>query len=60
VVVSIKKVWNKLNPDNQVLITNDFDKMNVEYRFDNFNKKSIKSIESNTNETDVEIVVSSD
>jgi hypothetical protein len=24
------KVWNKLNPDNQVLITNDFDKMNVE------------------------------
>jgi hypothetical protein len=44
----------ELNPDNQVLITNDFDKMNVEYRFDNFNKKSIKSIESNT-ETDVEL-----
>jgi hypothetical protein len=55
-----QKVWNKLNPDNQVLYTNDFDKMNVEYRFDNFNKKALKVLNQILIETDVEIVVSSD
>jgi hypothetical protein len=55
-----QKSWNKLNPDNQVLYTNDFDKMDVEYRFDNFNKKALKVLNQILLETDVEIVVSSD
>ena len=55
-----QKKWNKLNPDNSVYLTNDFHKMDVEYRFDNFNDKAVKILNEILKETDAEIVISSD
>jgi hypothetical protein len=55
-----QKKWNKLNPDKPVIYTNDFDIMDVEYRFDNFDKKAVKILNEIIEKTDCEIVVSSD
>lgn len=54
------KKWNKLNPDNQVFYEYEDYKMDVEYRFDNFDEKSVKVLNRILKETDAEIVVSSD
>lgn len=52
--------WNKLNPDNKVFYEYDDHKMDVEYRFDNFDSKAVKVLNRILKETDAEIVVSSD
>jgi hypothetical protein len=52
--------WNRLNPDNSVYYTYDDYKMDVEYRFDNFNEKAVKVLNKILEETDAEIVCSSD
>lgn len=55
-----QKQWNKLYPENSVYFTNDFYKMNVEYRFDNFDDKAVNVLNEILLETNAEMVVSSD
>lgn len=55
-----QKEWNKLYPENSVYLTNDFWKMDVQYRFDNFNKKAVNILNSILEQTDADIVISSD
>lgn len=55
-----QKQWNKLYPENSVYLTNDFWKMDVQYRFDNFNKKAVRILNDILKQTDAEIVISSD
>lgn len=52
--------WNRLNPDNCVYYEYESYKMDIEYRFDDFDDKAIKILNQILKETDAEIVVSSD
>ncbi len=52
--------WNRLNPDNTVYYEYDYNKMDVEYRFDDFDEKSVRVLNQIIKDTDAEIVVSSD
>lgn len=54
------KDWNRLYPEKSVIYTNDYNLMDVEYRFDNFDVKAVKILNNIIRETDCEIVVSSD
>ena len=54
------KDWNRLYPDRSIIYTNEYNLMDVEYRFDNFDTKSIIILNNIIRETDCEIVVSSD
>ena len=55
-----QKLWNKKYPDNQVIYYTQFDKMDVEFRFDNFNPKAVTVLNEILELTDAEIVISSD
>jgi len=55
-----QKEWNRLFPEQSVIYTNDFGKMDVEYRFDNFNKKAIDVLNTILVLTDADLVISSD
>ncbi len=52
--------WNNLHPDNPFIHGDDDSKMDVEYRFDNFNAKAVKVLNQILSETDSQIVTSSD
>lgn len=55
-----KVLWNRTYPDNQVIYEFDNNKMDVEYRFDDFNAKAVNILNEILLETDAEIVISSD
>jgi hypothetical protein len=55
-----QKLWNKLHPDNQVTYVTESHKMDVEFRFDNFNPKAVTVLNEILELTDAEIVISSD
>ena len=52
--------WNRLNPDNCVYYEYEFNKMDIEYRFDDFDEKAIKVLNQILKDTDAEIIISSD
>lgn len=55
-----RALWNKTYPDKYILYDCDDDKMDVQYRFDNFNDKAIIILNDIIKKTNAEIIVSSD
>lgn len=55
-----KELWNRTYPEKSIMYYCDIDKMDVEYRFDDFNDKAVIILNDILKQTDAEIVVSSD